>query len=135
MRNAGGIGLTFYYPKSRVPPGLISRGPEFATHMGNRTQCLTDIISQGISDKKVSLNYGTSCGTINKLGSAEGCDMARKKIVKIQNQDREVCADHGTDACCAKHDLIRTGISVSGLATISSCKANNALHNCLNDVK
>merc|ERR550514_1441550 len=57
--------------------------------------------------------------------------MAHKSVVRINNEDREVCADHGTDACCARHDLIRTGININPLATFSSCKANNALHSCL----
>jgi len=129
------IGLGFLYPRAVVPPGLVSRGPEFAGHFKNRTSCLSGHIKEGIAEKKVSLNYGTSCGNTYWLGSVEGCDSSRKRVVNIQNEDVQVCADHGTDACCARHDLIRTGININALATFSSCKANNALHDCLTGVQ
>jgi hypothetical protein len=134
FRDAG-IGLGYLYPKAVLPPGLMSRGPEFAGHFQNRTSCISDHLKNGIADKKASLNYGTACGATNKLGSLDGCDSAHRTVLNINGEDREVCADHGTDACCARHDMIRTGINVNALATFSSCKANNALHNCLSDVQ
>eukprot|EP00746_Dinoflagellata_sp_MGD_P153971 gnl/MRDRNA2_/MRDRNA2_84570_c0_seq2.p1 gnl/MRDRNA2_/MRDRNA2_84570_c0~~gnl/MRDRNA2_/MRDRNA2_84570_c0_seq2.p1 ORF type:complete len:398 (+),score=63.35 gnl/MRDRNA2_/MRDRNA2_84570_c0_seq2:77-1270(+) len=134
FKNAG-IGLAFMYPKSVLAPGLISRGPEFASFYKNRTGCLTDHVRQGVSERRASLNYGTSCGNTNKLGSLEGCDSVHRTVIKIENEDRQVCADAGTDACCARHDLIRTGITINPLATFSHCKANNALHNCMRSVQ
>merc|ERR1719420_911929 len=57
--------------------------------------------------------------------------MSHKKVMKIQNDDRMVCNDGGTDACCAQHDLIRTGININPLSIFSSCKANSAFSGCL----
>merc|ERR1719387_184767 len=126
------------YPQPNVPPGIISRGPDFALHFRNRTGCVSDHVKSAVAgDQKASLNYGSSCGATNSLGAGfdgKGCDTAHRTLLTINGEDREVCNDRGTDACCARHDLIRTGININPLATFSHCKANNALHNCMSSV-
>jgi len=128
-------GFGFLYPNVQLPAGLVSRGPAFAEEFRGRSGCASTYLKDGIADKKASLNYGTHCGNTNALGSTDGCDLAQKKVMRIQNDDRLVCADAGTDACCAQHDLIRTGININPVATFSSCKANSALNQCLDAVQ
>lgn len=131
-----GTGFGYLYPTNeRMIPGLVSRGPEFGLAFKNRTKCITQMIDLTLERKELSLNYGKYCGNTNELGSDIGCDSANTRVMRVQNDDRVVCADSGTDACCAQHDLIRTGINLNMLATISSCKANNALGKCLASVK
>lgn len=132
-----GTGFAWLLPGIDMPAGLKSRGLEFVQNFRSKAQCITELEQMKVQEIRqgklpnITLNYGTSCGQTNDLG---GCSTNNIQSKWIHKEQRLVCADHGTDECCAKHDLVRSDIEINALASFTPCKANDALKTCLASV-
>lgn len=129
-----------------IPPGLKSRPQEFIEAFHGAKSCAP----KGLKTLRSALhfNYGKWCGLsrmeeqrdadhgsiVHPITSKEkACISMRREKVGVEFED--VCADGGVDKCCARHDMVTGGATLSHLMNANLCKADREFQSCVNKVQ